>query len=198
MPISATDVKNLRDQTGAGMMDAKNALVEADGNTEKAIELLRKKGMASAAKRADREARAGIIAEYVHGGRIGVLVEINCETDFVALTEDFKSFAHDVAMHIAAANPEYLNPESVPANLVEKERELFLAEIEGQNKPAEIVDKIVTGKLEKYYETICLTKQAFVKDPDKTIEALTTDIIAKVGENIVIRRYSRMELGSSN
>ncbi len=198
MPISATDVKNLRDQTGAGMMDAKNALVEADGNTEKAIELLRKKGMASAAKRADRDARAGVIAEYVHGGRIGVLVEINCETDFVALTEDFKAFAHDVAMHIAAANPEYLNPESVPANLVEKERELFLAEIEGQNKPAEIVDKIVSGKLEKYYETICLTKQAFVKDPDKTIEALTTDIIAKVGENIVIRRYSRMELGSSN
>jgi elongation factor Ts len=198
MPISPTDVKNLRDMTGAGMMDAKKALEEASGDVEQAMDLLRKKGMASAQKRSARDARCGLVSDYVHGGRIGVLVEVNCETDFVARTEDFQQFAHDIAMHIAAAGPEYLNPEAVPGDVLDREKAIYAGEMEGQNKPAEIIEKIVTGKLEKYYENVCLTKQPFVKDPDKTIEQLTTEIIAKVGENIVIRRYSRMELGTNS
>lgn len=193
MAISVEDIKKLRDQTGAGMMKAKEALEAAGGDFDAAVKYLREKGEASAAKKSDREARAGIIEGYVHGGRIGVLVEVNCETDFVARTDDFKAFVRDVAMHIAAAGPEYLNPEAVPAEVVESEKAIYRKEVEG--KPAEIMDKIIDGKLAKYYEQVCLVNQPFVKDPDVTIGKLTTDLIAKLGENIVIRRYERMELG---
>jgi elongation factor Ts len=192
--ISVEDIKKLRDQTGAGMMKAKEALEAAGGDYDKAVQWLREKGEATAAKKADREARAGLIEAYVHSGRIGVLVEVNCETDFVARTEDFKAFARDIAMHVAAANPEYLNPESVPAEVVEREKAIYRKEVEG--KPTEIMDKIVEGKLAKYYEQVCLVNQPFVKDPDITVAKLTTDLVAKLGENIVIRRYERMELGA--
>lgn len=191
--ITAQAIKNLRDTTGAGMMDAKKALVEANGDMQAAIDALRKKGAARAAKRADRETKEGMIASYVHGDKIGVLVEVNCETDFVARTDDFKNFARDVAMHVAASSPEYLNPESVPEAVVAKEREIYAAEV--QDKPAEIIDKIVDGKLSKFYETVTLVKQPFIKDPDKSIEQYATEVSAKVGEKIAIRQYSRVELG---
>lgn len=196
MAVSADDVKRLRDATGAGMMDAKNALVESDGDMEKAREILRQKGMASAAKRSAREARNGVVESYVHGGKIGVLVEVNCETDFVARTDDFKSFARDIAMHIAAMNPEYIRPEDIPEAVVEKEKEIYRGEVDS-SKPAEIIDKIVAGKLEKYYQTVCLVSQPFVKENDKSVDDLTRELIGKVGENIVIRRMSRLELGEA-
>jgi elongation factor Ts len=195
MAIAIEAIKKLREQTGAGMMKAKEALEASQGDYDKAVQWLREKGEASAAKKADREARAGVIEGYVHSGRIGVLVEINCETDFVARTPDFKEFARDVAMHIAAANPEYLKPEDVPADEVEKERAIYRKEVEG--KPAEIIEKIVDGKLAKYYEQVCLLNQPFVKDPDVTVGKLTTNLVGKLGENIVIRRYTRMELGAN-
>lgn len=193
MAHTILDIKKLRDMTGAGMMKAKEALENSDGDMDKAVIYLREKGDASAAKKSDREARAGLIEAYVHGGRIATMVEINCETDFVAMTEDFKTFARDIAMHVAAANPEYLNPESVPAEIVERERSIYTKEVEG--KPAEILDKIVDGKLAKFYESVCLTNQRFIKDPDVTIDKLTKELIVKLGENIVIRRYVRFELG---
>lgn len=193
MAIAVEDIKKLRDQTGAGMMKAKEALEASGGDFDAAVKYLREKGEASAAKKSDREARAGLVEGYVHSGRIGVVVEVNCETDFVARTDDFKAFVRDVAMHIAAANPEFLNAEAVPAETVESEKAIYRKEVEG--KPAEILEKIVDGKLAKYYEQVCLVNQPFVKDPDVTIGKLTTDLIAKLGENIVIRRYERMELG---
>lgn len=193
MAIAIEDIKKLRDQTGAGMMKAKEALESSGGDFEAAVKYLREKGEATAAKKSDREARAGLIESYVHGGRIGVLVEVNCETDFVARTNDFKAFVRDVAMHIAASNPEYLSPEGVPASVVESEKSIYRKEVEG--KPAEILEKIVDGKLAKYYEQICLLNQPFIKDPDVTVGKLTTDLVAKLGENIVIRRFERMELG---
>jgi elongation factor Ts len=195
MTMSVEDIKKLRAQTGAGMMKAKEALEASGGDFDKAVQWLREKGEASAAKKADREARAGLIEGYVHSGRIGVLVEINCETDFVARTEDFKEFARDIAMHVAASNPEYLSPEDVPADVVEREKEIYRKEVQG--KPAEIMEKILEGKLAKYYEQVCLLNQLFVKDPDVTVGKLTTNLVAKLGENIVIRRYSRMELGTA-
>lgn len=195
--MNIEDIKKLRDMTGAGMTKSKEALVEAGGDIDKAIEILRKHGEASAAKRSDREARCGVIETYVHSGRIGVVVEINCETEFVARTDDFKNFAHEIAMHIAAAAPEYLNPDAVPAAVVAKEREIYAAEMEGQNKPAEIIEKILDGKLAKFYEAVTLTNQQFIKDPEKTIQNLTTELVTKVGENVVIRRFTRMELGVS-
>jgi elongation factor Ts len=195
MAISVEDIKKLRDQTGAGMMKAKEALTESSGDFDKAVQWLREKGEATAAKKADREAREGVIEGYVHGGRIGVLVEINCETDFVARTEDFKTFARDIAMHVAAANPTYLNAESVPAEVIEQEKAVYRKEVEG--KPAEIIEKIVDGKLNKFYEQVCLVNQPFVKDPDVSVGKLTTNLIAKLGENIVIRRYNRLELGAN-
>lgn len=198
MGVTIEEIKKLREATGAGMMSAKKALVEADGNFDEAIAVLRKAGQASAVKKASREARNGAIESYIHSGKIGALVEINCETDFVARTEDFKEFAHDVAMQVAATNPEYVNPEDIPENVVEKEKAFYREELEGQKKPAEMIEKIVAGKLEKYYEGVCLTHQPFVKDGDKTINQLTTDLIAKLGENIVIRRFSRIELGEVN
>jgi len=191
--VTVEDIKKLRNSTGAGMMDAKKALVEANGDLEAATTTLRKKGAARAAKRADREAKAGLVASYVHGDKIGVLVEVNCETDFVARTEDFKTFARDVAMHIAASAPEYLNPESVPEEVVAKEREIYASE--AGDKPDDIVTKIVDGKLDKFYQSVCLTKQPFIKDPDKSIEQYQTDVAAKVGEKIEIRQFSRIELG---
>jgi elongation factor Ts len=195
MAISVEDIKKLRDMTGAGMMKAKEALTEANGDMDAAVKWLREKGEATAAKKSDRDASQGTIEGYVHGGRIGVLVEINCETDFVARTDDFKAFARDIAMHVAAANPQYLNAEAVPADVVEAERAIYRKEVEG--KPAEIIEKIVDGKLNKFYEGVCLMSQSFVKDPDVTIGKLTTDIVAKLGENIVIRRFERLELGSN-
>ncbi|HEY6736686.1 MAG TPA: translation elongation factor Ts [Candidatus Saccharimonadia bacterium] len=195
MAIGIEDIKHLREQTGAGMMKAKEALEATNGDFEKAVVYLREKGEATAAKKADREARAGLIEAYVHGGRIGVIVEINCETDFVARTPEFKEFARDVAMHIAAVNPQYLNPEAVPADVVEQEKAIYRKEVEG--KPAEIIEKIVDGKLAKFYEGVTLTQQPFIKDPDKSVGKLTTELIAKLGENIVIRRYERLELGAN-
>lgn len=193
MSVEVADIKKLRDMTGAGMMDAKKALVEANGDMDAAVTALRKKGAARVAKRGDREAKEGAIESYVHGGKIGVLVEVNCETDFVARTDDFKAFARDMALHIAAANPEYLDPESVPEDVIAKEREVFAADVAG--KPAEIADKIIEGKLNKFYENVCLIKQAFVKDPDTKIEQIMTDLSAKLGERVVIRQYQRIELG---
>lgn len=195
MAIAVEDIKKLRDTTGAGMMKAKEALEATGGNFDKAVEYLREKGEATAAKRAEREARAGLIDAYVHSGRIGVVVEVNCETDFVARTDDFKQFARDIAMQVAATNPEYLNPESVPAEVVEKEKAIYSKEAAG--KPEAVMQKIVDGKLAKYYEQVCLTQQPFIKDPDTSVAKLTTALIAKLGENIVIRRFERLELGGS-
>jgi elongation factor Ts len=193
MAISVEDIKKLRDQTGAGMMKAKEALEASDGNFDKAVVWLREKGEATAAKKADREARSGLIDAYVHSGRIGVLVEVNCETDFVARTEDFKEMVRDIAMHVAASNPLYLNREAVPKEVVEQEKAIYAKEAEG--KPAEVADKIIDGKLNKYFEQVCLVDQPFVKDPDISVGKLVTNAVAKLGENIVIRRYTRMELG---
>jgi len=186
-------IKKLRATTGAGMMAAKNALVEAGGDLDKAAEILRKSGATSAAKRAEREARAGVIEAYVHGGRIGVLLELNCETDFVQRTDDFQNLARELAMQVAAAAPEFVSPEDVPAERVATERAIYTEEAAG--KPEEVITKIIDGKLDKYYETICLVRQPFIKDPDKTVGDLITEVVAKVGENIVVRRFTRFELG---
>ncbi|HVE80708.1 MAG TPA: translation elongation factor Ts [Candidatus Dormibacteraeota bacterium] len=197
MSVPIEDIKKLRAMTGAGMMSAKKALEEASGDIDKAIEVLRLQGQASAAKRADREAKNGLIEAYVHVGKIGALVELNCETDFVARTDDFKAFAKDIAMHVTATDPQYLSPDTVPEEVIEKEKELYLAELESAGKPDAVKEKIIQGKLDKYYEAVCLTRQPFVKDPDKTIEQLVLDLSAKVGENVVIRRFKRIELGGA-
>lgn len=197
MEITASMVKELREKTGAGMMDCKKALAEANGNMEKAAEILREKGIASAAKKADRIAAEGLVEAYIHsGGRIGVLVEINCETDFVAKTDEFKSFVRDIAMHIAATNPTYLKREEVSQEEIEKERQILKQQALNEGKPEKIVEKMVEGRIEKYYKEVCLLEQAFVKDPDKTIEELVKEKIAKIGENINIRRFVRYELGA--
>lgn len=193
--IKASDVANLRKITGAPMMDCKKALVESGGDTDKAIEHLRKKGAATAAKRADREAKEGIIASYLHGDKIGVLVEVNSETDFVARSDDFKAFARDVAMHVAAANPEYLNSEDIPAKILDKEKEIELEKLKKEGKPANILDKIWEGKKDKFFAENCLMKQSFVKNPDITIEDLLNEVIGKIGEKIEIRRFVRYEVG---
>jgi elongation factor Ts len=196
MEISAAMVKELRERTGAGMMDCKKALTEAGGDMERAIELLREKGLASAAKKAGRVAAEGIIEAYIHaGGRIGVLVEVNCETDFVAKNADFREFVHDVAMHIAAANPQYVRREEVPAEVVEREREILRTQTLNEGKPEHIVDKIVEGRIDKFFKEVCLLEQPFVKDPDKTVDQLVKEKIAQIGENISIRRFSRFVVG---
>lgn len=193
--ISATMVNDLRAQTGAGLMDCKRALVETNGNVEEAITILRKKGAASAAKRADRVAKEGTIYSYIHtGGKVGVLIEVNCETDFVARNEDFKGLVHDLALHIAAANPAYVTREEVPETDLAKEREIASAQVAG--KPPAAVQKIVEGKLEKYYATVCLLDQPFVKQPEKSIKEILTAAIAKTGENMVVRRFTRYQLGA--
>lgn len=196
MAISAAQVKELRAKTGAGMMDCKKVLTEADGDMERAIELLREKGLAKAEKKADRIAAEGVVESYIHaGGRIGVLVEVNCETDFVAKTDDFRTFVKDVAMQIAAMNPQYVRREEVPAEELEKEKEILRNQALQEGKPEHIVDKMVEGRLGKFYERVCLLEQPFIKDGDKTIDELVKEKIAKIGENISIRRFVRYELG---
>jgi elongation factor Ts len=196
MAVSASAVKELREKTGAGMMECKKALEEANGDLTRASELLREKGLAAAAKKAGRLASEGLVEAYIHAnGRIGVLVEINCETDFVAKTDEFKTFVRDIAMHIAATNPGYVRREEVPTEELEKEKEILKAQALNEGKPANIVEKMVEGRINKYYQEVCLLEQSFVKDPDKTIEGLLKEKIAKIGENISIRRFARFELG---
>ncbi len=194
--IKAAMVKELREKSGAGMMDCKNALTESNGDFEKAMDILRKKGITKAAKRADREAKEGTIYAYIHpGSKLGVLVEVNCETDFVANTDDFKDFAKNVAMHIAAANPLAIRREELDQAVVDKEREIFKDQAKASGKPDTIVEKIAQGRLEKYYSEVCLLEQAYVKDMDITIQQLLTDTVAKVGENIGIKRFARFRIG---
>lgn len=196
--VTATMVKELREKTGVGMMQCKKALTESSGDMERAVEILREKGLASAQKKAGRAALQGLVASYIHMNKLGVLVEVNCETDFVAKTEDFKELAKDIAMHIAAANPTYLNPEEVPDDVIRKEREIARAQISGK-KPDNIIEQILEGKLKKFYDENCLTEQVFVKDPDGKlkIKDLITGKVAKVGENIVVRRFTRFALGET-
>ena len=194
--ISAAMVKELREATGSGIMDCKRVLAEAEGDMEKAIELLRKKGLAKAAKRAGRSTSEGIIYSYIHtGAKLGVLLEVNCESDFVAKTEDFEAFAKNIAMHIAASNPAGLNPEDVDPAVVEKEREIFRAQMLEEGKPENIIDKIVEGKIEKFYKEVCLMSQQYVKDPQKTITDVLKETIGKIGENIQIKRFARFQIG---
>ena len=196
MEISAGLVKELREKTGAGMMDCKKALAETSGDFEKAIEYLRKKGIANAAKKAGRATKEGAVSSYIHGeGRVGVLVEINCETDFVARTEQFKTFTRDISMHIAAAMPQWVRSEEVPADVIAKEKEIAVHQLREQGKPAAMLEKIAEGKIKKFYEDSCLLNQPFVKDPNKTIEQLLKETIATLGENITIRRFARFVLG---
>ncbi|KJS23528.1 MAG: elongation factor Ts [Clostridiaceae bacterium BRH_c20a] len=196
MTISAGMVKELRETTGAGMMDCKKALVETNGNIEKAIEYLREKGLAAAAKKSGRIAAEGVVASYIHmGGKIGVLVEVNCETDFVAKTEKFQELARNVAMQIAASKPEFIKKEEVPQELIEKEKEILRAQALNEGKPESIVDKMVEGRIEKYYKDVCLLEQPFIKDSDKTVSKMISEAIVEIGENINIRRFSRYELG---
>ena len=196
--ISAGQVKELRERTGAGMMECKKALTESAGDMERAIDILRAKGAAKAAKRSEREAKEGTIGSYVHqGGRIGVMVEINCETDFVARNDAFQRLARDLAMHIAAANPVAVAPEGIPADVIERERAVYLEQVKNEGKPEKMWDKIVEGKLARFYKESTLLEQIFVKDPDgkKTVRELITDAAAKTGENIVVRRFARYALG---
>ena len=196
MGITASDVKTLREKTGAGMMDCKKALTEANGDMEKAIELLREKGLAAAVKKSGRIAAEGIVDSYIHlGGKIGVLLEVNCETDFVAKTDEFRALVKDIAMQIAAANPKYLRKEDVDTAELEKEREILRAQALNEGKPEKIVDKMVEGRIQKYYKEVCLLEQPFVKDPDKSVQDLVTEKIAKIGENISVRRFVRYEMG---
>lgn len=194
--ITAALVKELRERTGVGMMDCKKALAATEGDMDKAIDFLREKGLAAAAKKAGRIVAEGLVESYIHGGgRIGVLVEVNCETDFVAKTDAFKSLVKDIAMHIAAANPSYLRREEVPAAELEHEKMVLSEQARNEGKPEKIIEKMVTGRIEKYYKEVCLLEQPFVKDPDKTISDLITESIAKIGENIAIRRFTRYQLG---
>lgn len=193
--ISAKMVGELRESTGAGLMDCKKALVEAEGNFDQAIELLRKRGVAKAAKKVGREASEGLVDTYIHlGGKVGVLCEINCESDFVAKTDDFKKFVRDIAMHIAAASPVCVSREEIDPALIEAERKV--AEGQAEGKPAQAVEKIVEGKLNKYLSESCLLEQAYVKDPDKTVQQVLTENIARMGENMVIRRFARFQIGA--
>ena len=194
--ITTEMVKELRERTGAGMMDCKGALVEANGDVEKAIEILREKGLAAAAKKAGRVAAEGIVDSYIHmGGKIGVLVEVNCETDFVANTDRFRALVHDIAMHIAAAKPEFLAREDVPTENLDKEKEILRVQALNEGKPEKIVDRMVEGRIEKYYKEVCLMEQPFVKDPDKSIKDLISDATVSIGEKISIRRFVRFERG---
>ena len=194
--ITAAMVKELRERTGVGMMDCKRALQDANGDMEKAVELLRERGLATAAKKAGRIAAEGIVDSYIHGdGRIGVLVEVNCETDFVAKTDEFKSFVRDIAMHIAASNPKYVSRDEIPQEELDKEKEILRAQALNEGKPEKIVDKMVEGRIEKYIKEICLLEQPFVKDPDKTVQDILNEKIATIGENMSIRRFVRYEKG---
>jgi elongation factor Ts len=196
--ISAAMVKQLREKTGAGMMDCKNALSEVDGDMEKAIEFLRKKGLATAQKRAGRALSEGIIQSYIHmTGKLGVLVEVNCETDFVAKNDDFQEFTKNLAMHIAATNPLGITPEDISQEIIEKEKEIYRAQALDMGKPENVIDKIVEGKLNKFYQESCLLNQPYVRDTDITIADLLNQMIAKIGENISIKRFVRYQIGES-
>ena len=194
--ISAQQVKELREATGAGMMECKKALVETNGDMDKAVDYLREKGLAAAAKKAGRIAAEGIVESYIHGGgKIGVMIEVNCETDFVAKTPEFHSFVRDLAMQVAAANPSYLSRDEVPVEILDHEREILRAQALNEGKPAKIIDKMVEGRVEKYYKENCLLEQAFIKDPDQSVTDLVNAQIAKIGENIVVRRFVRYQMG---
>lgn len=194
--VDASTVKELRERTGAGMMDCKKVLVETNGDIEKAIELLREKGLAAAAKKAGRIASEGVVEAYIHGGgRIGVLIEVNSETDFVAKNADFRAFVKDMAMQVAATNPMYVSRDQVDQAVIEKEKEIFRNQALNEGKPEKIVDKMVEGRVEKYYKEICLLEQPFVKNPDVTVQELLNTMIAKIGENLSIRRFTRYEMG---
>lgn len=196
MTITPAMVKELRVKTGAGMMDCKEALAAADGDLEKAVDYLRKKGMSAATKRSSKAAKDGAVLSYIHmGGKIGVLVEVNCETDFVAKTDDFQALAKDVAMQIAAANPLYVRPEEIPEVALEREKAIYREQALAEKKPEKIWEKIIEGKLNKFYEDVCLVKQKFIKNTDITVETMVNNMIAKTGENILIRRFSRFQLG---
>ena len=194
--ISAQQVKELRETTGAGMMDCKKALVETDGDLNKAIDYLREKGLAAAAKKSGRIAAEGVVESYIHGGgKIGVMIEVNCETDFVAKTDDFQTMAKDLAMHVAASNPRYVRPEEISAADLEREKEIYRSQLLEEKKPEKIWDKIIEGKLNKYFEEVCLMNQKFIKNTDITVGALVTNMMAKTGENIIVRRFARFQLG---
>lgn len=194
--ISAEMVKQLRGKTGAGIMDCKQALSECEGEISKAVDFLRKKGLATAAKRAGRSMSEGIVEFYIHmGGKLGVLVEVNCETDFVARNDDFKAFAKNIAMHIAAVNPAGITPSDIPEEIIEKEKEIYCAQAREMGKPDKMIDKIAEGKLNKFFKENCLLNQAYVRDPNLTVEDLLNEIIAKIGENIVIKRFARFQIG---
>ena len=196
MNITVDMVKELRIKTNAGMMDCKEALTASDGNFEKAVDYLRKKGLSAATKRSSKAAKDGTIAFYIHmGGRIGVLVELNCETDFVAKTEAFQVLAKDLAMHVAASNPVYVRPEEIPTDALEREKEIYKSQLVTEKKPEKIWDKIIDGKLKKFYEEVCLLQQKFIKNTDITVETLVNEMIAKTGENIIVRRFVRFQLG---
>ncbi|UQK60710.1 translation elongation factor Ts [Ezakiella coagulans] len=193
--ISASLVKELREKTGAGMLDCRNALQETDGDLDKAVDLLREKGLSKAAKKSSRIAAEGLVEAYIHGGRIGVLVEVNSETDFVAKTDEFKDFVKDVAMQIAASSPKYVSREEVPEDIINHEKEVLTQQAMNEGKPQNIAEKMVEGRIEKFYKEIVLLEQPFIKDPDKSIETLLKEKIAKIGENIKIRRFVRFEVG---
>ncbi len=196
MHIDAKAVKALREKTGAGMMDCKKALLETEGNEEKAVDILRERGLAAAAKRSGRAANQGIVDSYIHmGGKIGVLVEVNCETDFVARNDEFREFVRNLCLQVAATNPTYLKKEDVPESILDKERQIIKAQALNEGKPEKVVEKIVDGRLDKYYRENCLLEQAYVKDEDLAIHELLTNLIAKIGENIVVRRFCRFEIG---
>lgn len=199
MSIDAKIVKELRDKTGAGMMDCKRALVDTDGNLEKAVEALRKAGVAKAEKKGTRSAQEGLVYSYIHhGGRLGVLVEVNCETDFVAKTDRFKELVHNLAIQIAATNPVSVSREQVPEELVKSEQDIYTEQAKNSKKPDKVIEKIVTGKMDKYFQEICLLEQPFIKDPDKIVKDLITESIATLGENISLGRYIRYAVGESN
>lgn len=195
MKISAKDVKELRDRTAAGMMDCKKALTETEGDIEKAIDYLREKGLSTAAKKSGRIASEGLVDAYIHGGRIGVLVEVNSETDFVAKTKEFQEFVRDIAMQVAATNPIYVSRDEVSEEEIEREKEVLRHQALNEGKPEKIVEQMVKGRIEKYYEQVCLLDQKFIKNPDVTIENLLHEKISKIGENLKIRRFSRFEVG---
>ncbi len=196
MSITAAQVNELRKVTGAGLMDCKKALTETDGDQEKAVDYLRKKGLAAASKKAGRVVTEGLVGSYIHaGGKIGVLVEVNCETDFVAKNENFQAFVKDIAMHIAAASPQYVRREEVSVDALEREKEIYRAKARETGKPENIIEKIIEGQVNKFYADICLLEQSYVKDPDKTVQTYLNETIAAIGENISIRRFSRFVLG---
>ena len=197
MSIPATQVKELRDKTGAGFMDCKAALTEADGDIQAAVTLLRTRGQAKAAKRAGRSTGEGLIGSYIHMGKVGVIVEINCESDFVARTDDFQALAKEISMHIAAANPHYARREEVPAEVIEQEKAIFRTQMEESGKPAAIIEKIVEGKINSFYEQHVLLDQPSIRDPKTTVGQLITNAIAKLGENITVSRFARLKVGDS-